>query len=131
MTAGAVPAPMSTAAVLMHGMRGRCPRCGDGRLFVGLLTVAEACPVCGLSLGGHDSGDGPAVFGIFILGFLVVGLALLVEYRLAPPLWVHAVIWGPVTVLSSVALLRPLKGMTIAAQYRFRSVDEPERPGAT
>jgi uncharacterized protein (DUF983 family) len=102
-----------------------------GRLFDGVLTVAEECSACHLSLRGHDAGDGPAVFGIFLLGFLIVGLAILVEYRVAPPLWVHAVIWTPLTILLSVALLRPLKGMTIAAQYRFRSVEEPERPGAT
>jgi len=51
----------------------RCPRCGDGRLFVGLLTVRAACPVCGLDLSAEDAGDGPAVFVIFALGFIVVG----------------------------------------------------------
>lgn len=129
MSTAAVPPP--TLTVLAHGMRGRCPRCGQGRLFVGLLTVAAECPVCHLNLEGHDAGDGPAVFGIFILGFLIVGLAIVVEYLYAPPLWLHALIWGPLTLILSIALLRPLKGMTIAAQYRFRAVDEPERPGAT
>ncbi|MEQ8165157.1 MAG: DUF983 domain-containing protein, partial [Alphaproteobacteria bacterium] len=63
-------------APLRAGLRQRCPRCGEGRLFDGYLKVAERCPVCGLELGRHDSGDGPAVFVIFILGALVVALAL-------------------------------------------------------
>lgn len=131
MTADAAPAPMPTLAILGNGLRGRCPRCGRGALFVGLLTVAPACAVCHLGFEGHDAGDGPAVFGIFILGFLVVGLAFVLETAVEPPLWVHAAVWAPVTIGLSVGLLRPLKGLTIAAQYRFRSVEEPERPGAT
>ncbi len=118
-------------ALLWSGLRGRCPRCGSGALFESYLKVAPACTVCGLGLAGHDSGDGPAVFGIFILGFVVTGLAIWVEYALAPPLWLHAVIWTVVTVGGAVALLRPLKGMLIALQYRYRSVEEAERPGAT
>lgn len=117
--------------MLLAGARGRCPRCGQGALFAGFLTVARRCNACGLSFTGHDAGDGPAVFGIFILGFVVVGLAVWLEAALEPPLWVHALVWIPVTIAASVGLLRPLKGMTIAAQYRFRSVEERERPGAT
>jgi uncharacterized protein (DUF983 family) len=82
-------------------------------------------------LAGHDTGDGPAVFGIFILGFAVTGLAIWIEYLFAPPLWLHALVWTVVTVAGAVALLRPLKGMLIALQYRYRSVEEPERPGAS
>ncbi|MDG4574907.1 MAG: DUF983 domain-containing protein [Defluviicoccus sp.] len=121
----------TTAAMLLAGARGRCPRCGQGALFAGFLTVTRRCSACGLSFAGHDAGDGPAVFGIFILGFVVVGLAVWLEAAFEPPLWVHALVWIPVTIAASVGLLRPLKGMTIAAQYRFRSVEERERPGAT
>ena len=61
------------------GLRCRCPQCGQGRLFDGYLTVSETCEACGTRLSEHDSGDGPAVFVIFILGALVVPLALTVE----------------------------------------------------
>jgi uncharacterized protein (DUF983 family) len=124
-------AECSTAGVLLSGLRARCPRCGQGALFKGLLTVTDRCPDCGLAFSGHDAGDGPAVFGIFILGFGVGGLALVVEYLYAPPLWLHAIIWLPLIAVLSVAVLRPLKGVTIALQYRYRSVEERERPGAT
>ena len=93
--------------------------------------MAGGCSVCGLEFGGHDSGDGPAVAVIFVLGFGVVGLAGLLEWLVGPPLWLHAVVWIPVTVIGAIVLLRPLKGLTIGIQYQVRAVDEPERPGGT
>jgi len=105
------------------GLRCRCPRCGEGPLYDGFLTVAERCTVCGLDLRKADSGDGPAVFIIFILGFVVVPLALWVEATFAPPLWVHMVIWPVVIVGGALALLRPAKGILIALQFRHRASD--------
>jgi len=78
MTEGAPP----IAAALL----GRCPRCGRGALFKGLLDVREACPACGLDLRAHDSGDGPAVAAIFLIGAVAVGLAIWVDVRFEPPL---------------------------------------------
>jgi len=103
------------------GLKCRCPRCGEGRLYEGFLTVAERCNVCGLDLQKADSGDGPAVFIIFILGFIVVPLALLLESAVAPPLWLHLVIWPPVIVGGALALLRPAKGILIALQFCHRA----------
>ena len=78
------------------GLACRCPRCGQGRLYSGFLEVARRCAVCDLDLSAQDSGDGPAVFIILILGFIVVGLALGTEIVFAPPFWVHALLWPPV-----------------------------------
>jgi uncharacterized protein (DUF983 family) len=100
----------------------RCPRCGQGRLFDGLLKVAPRCAQCGLDLRAEDAGDGPAVLVMFALGALVVTGALLVEAIFSPPLWVHAVLWIPVTFGGSILLLRPLKAVLIAQQYRHRAL---------
>jgi uncharacterized protein (DUF983 family) len=105
------------------GLGCKCPRCGRGPLFDGYLQVAERCSACGVDLRKADSGDGPAVFIIFILGFVVVPLALLVEAKLAPPMWVHMAIWPVVILGGSLALLRPLKGLLIALQYHHRASD--------
>jgi len=102
----------------------RCPRCGDGRLFSGFLEVAERCTACGLDLRAQDSGDGPAVFVVFILGFVIVGLAIFVEVVFAPPYWVHVVLWPPVVIGLSLLLLRPLKAALIASQFKHNILDQ-------
>jgi uncharacterized protein (DUF983 family) len=113
------------------GLFCRCPRCGEGRLYNGLLTVAESCAVCGFDLRAQDSGDGPTVFVILILGAVVVTLALLTEGAFAPPLWLHAVLWPPLIIGGAFGMLRVFKAFLIALQYRHRvaGFDEPGRDG--
>jgi uncharacterized protein (DUF983 family) len=103
------------------GMRGRCPRCGEGRLFKGFLGLEERCQACGLDYDFSDAGDGPAVFIIMIVGFIVVGLALFVEFTFEPPFWVHVILWVPLVLILAIGLLRPLKGLMIAQQYKHRA----------
>ena len=105
-------------SLLAAALRCRCPRCGRGKLFAGLLEIVPRCAVCGLDISAQDAGDGPAVFVILILGAIVVLLAALVEIKLAPPIWVHIVLWLPTTLLGAILLLRPLKAGLIALQYR-------------
>ena len=101
----------------------RCPRCGKGPLFSGLVAVAPACSACGLSYSGHEQGDGPAFFGILVVGTLAgIGAALL-EVFVQPNYWVHAVLWGPLIVLGGIASLRFGKAALIATQYRLRRED--------
>ena len=95
------------------GMKGRCPRCGEGNLFTGLLTVKKQCSACHLSFGFEDSGDGPTVFIIMWLGFLILGLALYVEFTFFPPFWVHLLLWPPVILALGIPILRMLKGVLI------------------
>ncbi len=83
-----------------------------------MLTVVPECGVCGLDLSAHDAGDGPAVFVIFLLGAVVVPLALLLESWAAPPMWLHLVIWPPVIVALAVAALRPIKAVLVAFHYK-------------
>ncbi|MBB3930557.1 uncharacterized protein (DUF983 family) [Kaistia hirudinis] len=103
------------------GMRGLCPRCGQGRLFKGFLALEPRCRVCGLDYSFIDSGDGPAVFVIMIVGFIVAFLALYVEFTFQPPIWVHIILWFPLVIGLSLGLLRPLKGLMIAIQYRTKA----------
>ncbi len=105
------------------GLHCRCPRCGIGPLFDGFLNVAETCTACGLDLKSADSGDGPAVFVIFIVGPIITALAFWVEFTFSPPYWVHMVLWGPLILIFSLALLRPFKATLIALQYRHRAGD--------
>lgn len=99
----------------------RCPRCGKGPLFKNALELREKCGSCGLNYRFIDTGDGPAVFGIFILGFLICGMALYVEFTFEPPTWVHVVLWGIGTPVIAVVLLRFLKALLIVLQYRNKA----------
>ncbi len=122
----------ATQPPLAAGLACRCPRCGRGRLFEGFLKVRATCPACGLDLAWADAADGPAVFVIFIVGGIVVALALLVESWFAPPYWVHLALWLPTILVGSILLLRPMKATLIALQYRHnagevrRDVAEPQ-----
>lgn len=108
---------------IVAGLIGRCPRCGKGRLFQGFLDLRPRCDACGLDFAFADSGDGPAVFVIFIAGFIVVGCALAVELVYAPPIWVHALLWGPLILATTLLPLRPMKGLMVALQYHHKAAE--------
>ena len=108
---------MDKPNALLAGALGRCPHCGEGRLFEGFLKVSPRCEACGYDLAKADSGDGPAVFVILIAGFIVAFAALITEIAVHPPIWVHLVLWLPATLIICLALLRPMKGLMLAAQF--------------
>ena len=94
-------------------------------MFTGLLTVRPSCPTCGLDLSAQDAGDGPAVFVIFFLGLIVVGLAAIVEIKFSPPIWVHLALWTPLILGGAILMLRPLKAGLIALQFRHNLLHHP------
>jgi uncharacterized protein (DUF983 family) len=100
------------------GIKGSCPRCGEGRLFDGLLSVKQRCSACGLDYSFADAGDGPAVFVILIVGFIVIGMVLWLQVNYGPPIWVHILLFGPLTIILSLLSLRWCKGILIALQFR-------------
>ena len=104
--------------MLSVGLRCRCPRCGQGALFDGFISVKPKCSFCGLDFSFADAGEGPAVFVMLIIGFIVVGMALWLEVNYSPPLWVHFILWLPLATVLSLSLLRSLKGLMIGMQYR-------------
>lgn len=120
--AGETPAyERDEAGIATAGLTGRCPRCGKGSLFRSGLVVRDKCGNCGLSYAFADSGDGPAVFAIFILGFAVLGGALIAEFKFNVPFWFHLVAWGLLTPLLAVGLLRLIKSLLIVQQYRTKA----------
>ena len=103
------------------GMAGKCPRCGQGALFKSYLKVDDVCKVCGLDYSKADSGDGPAVFVIFIVGFLAVSLAIVARYVWYAPIWLAFLISSIGAGAMIFGLLQPLKGVMIALQYRHKA----------
>lgn len=113
----------TTDRPLMSGFRGLCPRCGQGALFNGFITVQKDCSVCGQDFEFADSGDGPAVFITFFAGFIAVGAALWLEIAYQPSFLVHAMVSLPIILITCLGPLRPLKGWLIARQYQMDAVE--------
>lgn len=109
---------MALPSPFVAGLLCRCPRCGKGPLFKGYLKVAPRCSACDLDLAFADSGDGPAIFVIFLVAPIVVLLAMVVGALFNPPPLVHLALWIPTTIVLSLALLPPFKGVLVALQYR-------------
>lgn len=106
------PAPLDVA------MRGLCPRCGTPGLFATFLRFADHCRVCGLDYRAFNVGDGAAAFLILIVGAVVSVLAIVVELKYSPPLWLHLILWLPFTMILTVGLLRIAKGLLLALEYK-------------
>ena len=113
--------PSLAAPLWRLALRCVCPRCGQGRLYQGFLTLRPLCEVCGLDIASTDSGDGPAVFLIFVLGIVVVPPALIISLHMDWPLWLNALVWGTVLLGCTLGMLRPAKAAVFALNYRHRA----------
>jgi len=112
---------MREVAPIQAALRGLCPRCGNRTLFAGLATFAPKCRACGLDFASFNVGDGPAAFLIFIVGAIVVALAIALELGAAPPWWAHVILWVPLAAMLTIGLLRLAKGLLLALEYRHRA----------
>jgi uncharacterized protein (DUF983 family) len=111
------------ASPLLAGLLCRCPRCGKGPLYRSFLGLGGSCTLCGLDYSFADAGDGPAVFIMLIVGFIVTGGALIVEILYEPPYWLHALLWIPLAIGLPLLILRPLKALLIALQYAHKAAE--------
>lgn len=109
--------PLLTAVV--RGAKGLCPACGETKCFRGYLKVVPECEACGAPLGQIRADDAPPYFTIFIVGHIIVGLLLWVEKAYKPELWVHAILWLPLTLALTMALMQPVKGATLGLMLRL------------
>src|SRR3978361_1139980 len=111
----------TVAQSALRGIACRCPRCGKGKLYSGFLDLRPNCEACGLDYAFIDAGDGPAIFIIMIAGAIVVACALIVEVKYQPPFWVHAVLWLPLILATTLLPLRSMKSMLIALQSHHKA----------
>jgi uncharacterized protein (DUF983 family) len=106
---------------VLRGLACKCPRCGEGKLFAGFLTLRPRCETCGLDYAFIDTGDGPAIFIIMLAGAVVVACALIVEVKYQPPFWLHAVLWLPLILVTTLLPLRLMKSLLIALQFHHKA----------
>ena len=118
MPADALPTLTESA---LRGIACRCPRCGKGKLYSGFIDLRPSCEACGLDYAFIDAGDGPAIFIIMIAGAIVVGAALIVEVKYQPPFWLHAALWLPLILVTTLLPLRAMKSLLIALQFHHKA----------
>jgi len=106
---------------LQTGIGGRCPRCGQGHLFEGFLTLRKECEVCGLDYSFADPADGPAFFVMMFTCIPCVILALWLELKYSAPIWVHLVTTLPFMLATCLLPLRPLKGWLVSSQFFYKA----------
>lgn len=102
---------------IQTGLRGRCPRCGQGHIFQGFLTMRKKCEACGLDYSFADPADGPAFFIMMFACIPSTVFALWLQITYEPAWWVHLITTGPLMLLTCIPPLRPVKGWLIASQY--------------
>jgi uncharacterized protein (DUF983 family) len=111
------PAEATIGTALWRGLCGKCPNCGEGRLFRKFVKVADACDHCGEDFHHHRADDFPAYLVIILVGHIVVPLAMYVEVVYSPAYWIQAAVWLPLILGMSVGLLQPVKGAVVALQW--------------
>lgn len=112
--------PRDLQRAMLRGAAQHCPACGQGDLYRAYLKVNDACPACHEELHHHRADDAPPYFTMLVTGHVIVGALMGVETAYAPPLWVHAILWAPLVVLSSLWLLPRIKGALIGMQWALR-----------
>jgi len=118
-----LPPTVTVTESALRGIACRCPRCGKGKLYAGFLTLAPRCQSCGLDYAFIDAGDGPAVFVILLAGAIVVAAALIVEVKYQPPFWVHAALWLPLILVTTLLPLRSMKSLLVALQFHHKAAE--------
>jgi uncharacterized protein (DUF983 family) len=113
--------PPTSSMPAVSAMLGRCPACGRGSLFSRYLHFAARCTQCDADFSKADTGDGPAVFVVLIVGAIVTVFALALEmgFGLEP-----LVVIAAMTVLTLVlcAILLPMaKGLLFGLQWRHKA----------
>lgn len=108
------------SSAIWLGMKGRCPECGAKTMWHKYLKVSENCAQCDLHLGGHQADDAPPYFTIFIVGHIIVPIALIVEKLYTPPLYIHALLFTVLAVLASLISLPIVKGGVVGLQWALR-----------
>jgi len=107
-------------SAMKRGFRGRCPQCGEGKLFRAFLKTANNCSACGLDFTPHRADDLPAYLVIVIVGHIVVPTVLWIETNYSPAVWLQLAIYLPLTLVMSLALLQPVKGAVVGFQWAMR-----------
>ncbi len=104
-----------------RGFMGKCPHCGEGRMFRAYLKVSDACPACGEELHHQRADDAPPYMTIFVVGHIIgAGILFMEERDFGVPDWVQGAGWAVITLILCLWLLPHMKGALIGLQWALR-----------
>ena len=116
--------------MIARGGAGRCPVCGQGRLYGGYLRVVARCASCAAPLGLVRADDAPPYFTIFITAHVIIAAVVVTDQRTELPIWAMIAFFLPLTVMIAMLLLRPVKGATVGVMLKLGLIGE-HRDNAT
>jgi uncharacterized protein (DUF983 family) len=99
-----------TWPAILRGLRRRCPRCGQGRLFHHYLEQVDTCPVCHEPLARYQVGVFLPLVMISVVIFIIAVVMLVLELNeLGNPL-VYLYVLVPLCIIIPLAILPSGKG---------------------
>jgi len=120
-TQSQMDSPRDKWQAVKRGYMGKCPHCGEGKMFRAYLKVVEACPSCGEELHHQRADDAPPYMTIFVVGHIIGAGMLWVEHQNDElPIWIHAIVWPVLTLMLSFYFLPRIKGALIGLQWALR-----------
>lgn len=109
--------PHSLSAAILRGIKGQCPRCGEGKLFHAFLKPVSHCPACHQDWTHQRADDFPPYISIFLTGHLMAGPIVWFGVESPLSLWAALAICLTMSAALMIAFLQPAKGGTIALQW--------------
>jgi uncharacterized protein (DUF983 family) len=108
------------ATAMKRGLLGRCPHCGQGRLFRAFLKPVDHCAACGQDYTHQRADDLPAYLSIVLVGHIVIGGFMMTDLVWTLSNWTHLAIWTPLTLILAITTIQPIKGAVIGLQWAAR-----------
>jgi uncharacterized protein (DUF983 family) len=106
---------------MLRGLKGRCPACGEGKLFRTYLKQVESCAACGEAFGHIRADDGPAWLTVMVTGHVIVALMMSVEALLTMPLWISVSLFSTLSGAMVLGLLQRAKGIFIGLIWQTQA----------
>ena len=106
--------------VIVRGILGRCPNCGQGKLFAKYLKQVNSCSICNKYLGNIRADDGPAWLTILVVGHLLAPFIIIFASKTSWPDWLSVTIWSILAVVMALIILPRAKGLFIAVLWQLR-----------
>lgn|SRR5690554_5073252 len=114
------PEDRNALRAMGRGFAGKCPNCGDGRMFSGFLTLKK-CDVCGEQLDQYE----PSLLLPLAVGIVIVTIVAHVYFALeimglgSPILSISVIV--PISVVLSLLIIRPFKGALVGLLWSMKT----------